>query len=92
VTIAGAGSTGGIRAVCIGKFRKVFKANRLDSTVDASRRYTICPFCLATLFDACSIFITPATVIAPLGGMCRWAKRYRREVTDGHLPEPYALR
>jgi hypothetical protein len=27
--VAGAGSTGGILAVCIGKFRKVFKANRL---------------------------------------------------------------
>ena len=26
---AGAGSTGGILAVCIGKFRKVFSANRL---------------------------------------------------------------
>jgi hypothetical protein len=29
VMIAGAGSTGGILAVCIGKFRKIFKANRL---------------------------------------------------------------
>jgi hypothetical protein len=27
--IAGAGSTGGILAVYIGKFRKVFRANRL---------------------------------------------------------------
>ena len=27
--IAGAGSTGGIVAVCIGKFRKFIKANRL---------------------------------------------------------------
>jgi hypothetical protein len=27
--VAGAGSTGGILAVCIGKFRKLFKANRL---------------------------------------------------------------
>lgn len=26
--VAGAGSTGGILAVCIGKFRKFFKANR----------------------------------------------------------------
>jgi len=26
--VAGAGSTGGILAVCIGKFRKIFKANR----------------------------------------------------------------
>jgi len=26
--IAGAGSTGGILAVCIGKFRKVFSADR----------------------------------------------------------------
>jgi hypothetical protein len=26
---AGAGSTGGILAVCIAKFRKVFRANRL---------------------------------------------------------------
>jgi hypothetical protein len=29
VMIAGAGSTGGILAVCIGKFRKYFRANRL---------------------------------------------------------------
>jgi hypothetical protein len=28
VMVAGAGSTGGILAVCIGKFRKVFSANR----------------------------------------------------------------
>jgi hypothetical protein len=28
---AGAGSTGGILAVCIGKFRKFFRANRLGS-------------------------------------------------------------
>jgi hypothetical protein len=27
--VAGAGSTGGILAVCIGKFRKFFRANRL---------------------------------------------------------------
>ena len=27
--VAGAGSTGGILAVCIGKFRKLFGANRL---------------------------------------------------------------
>jgi hypothetical protein len=27
--VAGAGSTGGILAVCIGKFRKLFTANRL---------------------------------------------------------------
>jgi len=27
VVVAGAGSTGGILAVCIGKLRKVFKAN-----------------------------------------------------------------
>jgi len=27
--VAGAGSTGGILAMCIGEFRKVFKANRL---------------------------------------------------------------
>ena len=27
--VAGAGSTGGILAVCIGKFRRVLKANRL---------------------------------------------------------------
>jgi hypothetical protein len=30
VMVAGAGSTGGILAVCIGKFRKVFRANRLN--------------------------------------------------------------
>ena len=29
VIAGGAGSTGGILAVCIGKFRKVFRANRL---------------------------------------------------------------
>ena len=29
VIVAGAGSTGGILAVCIGKFRKFFTANRL---------------------------------------------------------------
>jgi DNA-binding HxlR family transcriptional regulator len=29
------------------------------------------------------------TIIAPLGGMCRWAKRYCREVSaDVHLPGP----
>jgi hypothetical protein len=27
--VAGAGSTGGILAVCIGKFRKIFRANHL---------------------------------------------------------------
>ncbi len=28
------------------------------------------------------------TVIAPLGGMCRWARRHRRHVSaDVHLPE-----
>jgi hypothetical protein len=27
--VAGAGSTGGILALCIGKFRKFFRANRL---------------------------------------------------------------
>jgi hypothetical protein len=30
VMVAGAGSTGGILAVCIGKFRKLSGANRLD--------------------------------------------------------------
>jgi len=29
VMLAGAGSTGGILAVCIGKFRNFFRANRL---------------------------------------------------------------
>lgn len=29
VMVAGAASTGGILAVCIGKFRKFFRANRL---------------------------------------------------------------
>jgi hypothetical protein len=28
--VAGAGSTGGILAACIGKFRKFFRANRFD--------------------------------------------------------------
>jgi hypothetical protein len=31
VIVAGAGSTGGILAVCVGKFRKFFRANRLGS-------------------------------------------------------------
>ena len=30
VMIAGVGSTGGILAVCIGKFRKLFRTNRLS--------------------------------------------------------------
>jgi hypothetical protein len=30
VMVAGAGSTGGILAVCIGKFRKVLRATGLD--------------------------------------------------------------
>ena len=30
VMVAGAGSTGGILAVCIGKFGKFFRANRLS--------------------------------------------------------------
>jgi len=30
VIVAGAGSTGGVLAVCIGKFRKFFKANNLN--------------------------------------------------------------
>jgi hypothetical protein len=29
VMVAGAGSTGGILAVCVAKFRKIFRANRL---------------------------------------------------------------
>jgi DNA-binding HxlR family transcriptional regulator len=30
------------------------------------------------------------TIIAPLRGMCRWAKRYHRDVSaDVHLPETY---
>jgi DNA-binding HxlR family transcriptional regulator len=29
------------------------------------------------------------TIIAPLGGMCRWAKRYRRDVSAGIYP-PHA--
>jgi hypothetical protein len=29
VMVAGAGTTGGILAVCIGKFRRFFRANRL---------------------------------------------------------------
>ena len=30
VMVAGAGSTGGILALCIGKLRKAFRANRLS--------------------------------------------------------------
>jgi hypothetical protein len=29
IMVAGAGSTGGVLAVCIGKFRKFFRVNRL---------------------------------------------------------------
>ena len=29
VMVAGAGSTGGILALCIGRFRKLFRANRI---------------------------------------------------------------
>jgi len=30
-----------------------------------------------------------STIIVPLNGMCRWAKRYSRDVSaDVHLPEP----
>jgi len=29
VMVAGAGSTGGVLAVCIGKFRKFFRSNRV---------------------------------------------------------------
>jgi hypothetical protein len=36
--VAGAGSTGGILAVCIGKFRKVFKANRLGLVQTAKEK------------------------------------------------------
>ena len=33
------------------------------------------------------------TIIAPLRGMCRWAKRYLREVSaDVHFPERYEAR
>jgi DNA-binding HxlR family transcriptional regulator len=29
------------------------------------------------------------TIIVPLKGMCRWAKRYRRDMSAGvHLPDP----
>jgi DNA-binding HxlR family transcriptional regulator len=32
------------------------------------------------------------TIIAPLPGMCRWAKRYHKRVTaDVHLPEAYEV-
>jgi DNA-binding HxlR family transcriptional regulator len=32
------------------------------------------------------------TIIAPLGGMCRWAKRYCRQASaDGHLPGPFPM-
>jgi DNA-binding HxlR family transcriptional regulator len=32
------------------------------------------------------------TIIAPLGGMCRWAKRYRKNVSaDVHLLEGYEM-
>jgi hypothetical protein len=30
VMVAGAGSTGGILAVCVGRFRKFFRTNRLS--------------------------------------------------------------
>lgn len=32
------------------------------------------------------------TIIAPLRGMCRWAKRNRRDVSaDVHLPQEYEM-
>ena len=34
VIVAGAGSTGGILAVCIGKFRKFFRASSLGSVAE----------------------------------------------------------
>jgi hypothetical protein len=56
LVVAGAGSTGGILAACIGRFRK-----------------------LTTLRK---------TVIIPLRGMRRWARRFGRNVTTGmNLPD-----
>jgi hypothetical protein len=32
------------------------------------------------------------TIVAPLRGMCRWAKRYHKKVSaDVHLPEAYEV-
>jgi DNA-binding HxlR family transcriptional regulator len=31
------------------------------------------------------------TIIAPLGGMCRWIKHYRRVTTDVHLAVAYEV-
>ena len=36
--VAGAGSTGGILAVCLGKFRKLFKANGFESVSQTSQK------------------------------------------------------
>jgi hypothetical protein len=38
VMVAGAGSTGGFLAVCIGKFKKVFRTNRLSGFQNAKER------------------------------------------------------
>ena len=36
--VAGAGSTGGILAACIGKFRKLFSANRFGLLLQAKEK------------------------------------------------------
>jgi hypothetical protein len=38
VMVAGAGSTGGILALCIGKFRRFFRANRLALFQDTKEK------------------------------------------------------
>ena len=38
--VAGAGSTGGILAMCIGKFRRFFGANRLHVSVVRDPKYS----------------------------------------------------
>ena len=38
VTVAAAGSTGGILAVCLSRFRKVFAVNRLSPVQEAKEK------------------------------------------------------
>jgi DNA-binding HxlR family transcriptional regulator len=61
----------------------------LESTGLIARRET------RSMTIAVEYSLTPLgrTIIAPLGGMCRWAKRYGREVSaDVHLPEEDGMR
>jgi hypothetical protein len=39
VIVAGAGSTGGILAICVGKFRRIFRTNRLGLVQKTKENY-----------------------------------------------------